>query len=525
MTTRPNNAVLQHLRRAILLDGGAGLTDGQLLGYFLDQRDEAAFAALVRRHGPMVLSVCRRIAGNVHDADDAFQATFLVLVRKAASVQPREFVANWLYGVACNTARKARALATRRQAREKQVTAMPEPETRERPLVDLDLQILLDQELSRLPDKYRAPLVLCDLEGKSRKEAARQLGWLDGTLSGRLARARQLLAKRLTRRGFAVSAGMLAVVLAQLAAPASVPAALLMSTFKAASVFTVAQTAGMVSTPALTLAEGVLKSMLFAKLKAVGIAFMLVAVVGVGLGFSSGSRLSGQDKQPAEVAQKDKAVPSRDKEAPQKDRRDGKAEDRPDDGKLKAEQLAEQLAAALRNKESEIRNLTLESEFKAAVIQRQSQQLEAKEAEIQKLKKEIAELKKALAVEAWSRVDAASSVEALNREIVAAQADKDLKTADFYLRSGHPETAAFYFELVVRRYPGTSYAKQAAKQRDELFEKFEKEHSNTADNATQIEQLKKANEELKQQYEKTRREADALKMQMEQLRKLLEPKP
>ena len=109
MATHRDNAVLPHLRRAILLDGGTGLTDSQLLGCFIDQRDEAAFAALVRRHGPMVLSVCRRVVGNVHDADDAFQATFLVLVRKASSVRPRELVANWLYGVAYHTALKARA--------------------------------------------------------------------------------------------------------------------------------------------------------------------------------------------------------------------------------------------------------------------------------------------------------------------------------------------------------------------------------------------------------------------------------
>ena len=211
MATRQPNAVLQHLRRAVLLDGGTAMTDGQLLGCFIDQRDEAAFAALVRRHGPMVLSVCRRIVRNCHDADDAFQATFLVLVRKASSVKPREMVANWLYGVAYHTALKARARATRRQAREKQVTAMPEPEKVVQPELDFDLQTLLDQELSRLPDKYRLPIVLCDLEGKSRKEAARQLGWLDGTLSGRLARGRQMLAKQLTQHGFAVSAGVIAV--------------------------------------------------------------------------------------------------------------------------------------------------------------------------------------------------------------------------------------------------------------------------------------------------------------------------
>ena len=308
MATRQGNAVLQHLRRAILLDGGVGLTDGQLLGCFIDQRDDAAFAALVRRHGPMVLSVCRRMVGNLHDADDAFQATFLVLIRKASSIKPRELVGNWLYGVAYHTALKARALASRRQAREKQVTAMPEPETVVPENANLDLQLLLDQELSRMPDKYRVPIVLCDLEGKSRKEAARQLGWLDGTLSGRLAQARQMLAKRLTARGFAVSAGVVAVVLSQTAAPAAVPASLLMSTVKAANVCAAGSAAGVVSAHAATLAEGVLKTMLFAKLKAVGIVFLLVAVVGIGLGFSFHlTSIAAQDQsQPPVVKEQEK---------------------------------------------------------------------------------------------------------------------------------------------------------------------------------------------------------------------------
>ena len=399
MATRRDNAVLQHLRRAILLDGGTGLTDSQLLGCFIDQRDEAAFAALVRRHGPMVLSVCRRIVGNVHDADDAFQATFLVLVRKASSVQPRELVANWLYGVAYHTALKARALAARRQAREKQVTAMPEPEALERQNVNLDLQMLLDQELSRLPDKYRVPIVLCDLEGKSRKEAAQQLGWLDGTLSGRLARARQLLAKRLTQRGFAVSAGVVAVVLSQTAAPASVPASLLMSTVKAASIFAAGQAAGVVSTHAVILAEGVLKTMLFAKLKAVAVVCLLVGVVGLGLGFSTAGRSTAQDKTPPEVAQKEAPGASRGKEA----RRDDKVDEKVADEKLKAESL-EQLAQFQAKYEALLRELEItrkvvdELRTRLAVMRKtENDQLTVKEDEIRKLKDEILILRDKLA--------------------------------------------------------------------------------------------------------------------------------
>ena len=198
MATNQMSDVLQHLRRDGAAAGGAGLTDGQLLEELISRRDEAALAALVRRHGPMVWGVCRRVLRNHHDAEDAFQATFLVLVRKAASITPREMVANWLYGVAHQTALKARATAAEEGLRERQVTEMPEPAVTEQDLWN-DLQPLLDQELSRLPDKYRVAIVLCDLEGKTRKEAARQLGVPEGTLAARLAQGRGLLAKRLAQ--------------------------------------------------------------------------------------------------------------------------------------------------------------------------------------------------------------------------------------------------------------------------------------------------------------------------------------
>jgi RNA polymerase sigma-70 factor (ECF subfamily) len=154
--------VIRHLRKAVLLPAGGSLTDGQLLESFLGAGGEAAFEALVRRHGPMVLGVCRRILGNAADADDAFQATFLVLLRKASIIRPRDLVGNWLYGVAYRTALRARAMAARRRAKEKEVRAMAKPEAR----VDDGLEEairLLDQELNRLPEKYRLPVVLCEL--------------------------------------------------------------------------------------------------------------------------------------------------------------------------------------------------------------------------------------------------------------------------------------------------------------------------------------------------------------------------
>ncbi len=158
--------------------------------------------------------VCRRILRNRHDAEDAFQATFLVLVRRASCVQPRSIAANWLYGVACQTARKARATAAKRATRETQEAEKPEPEAKRRDLAG-DLPPLLDEELARLPDKYRSPVVLCDLEGKTRKEAAAQLGLPEGTAASRLARGRAMLARRLARLDLAISAASLGAALSQ----------------------------------------------------------------------------------------------------------------------------------------------------------------------------------------------------------------------------------------------------------------------------------------------------------------------
>jgi RNA polymerase sigma factor (sigma-70 family) len=281
MATNQLRRVLQALRGAALPHEEAALADGQLLERYLRGREEAAFAALVQRHGPMVWGVCRRLLRSHHDAEDAFQATFLVLVRKAASVVPRDLVGNWLYGVAHQTALKARATAAKRGTREKQVTAMPEPGLNQPAPWD-DLQPLLDQELSRLPAKYRAVIVLCDLQGKTRKEAARHFRLPEGTVATRLATARTMLAKRLGRLGLAFSGASLAALLAQQGASAGVPVAVVSSTIKAASHFAAGQGAapGVLSVKAVALAEGVLKTMLLTKLKMATAVLLAVAVLG-----------------------------------------------------------------------------------------------------------------------------------------------------------------------------------------------------------------------------------------------------
>jgi RNA polymerase sigma factor (sigma-70 family) len=277
MPTRPTTRVIEHLRRAVLLRDGAGPRDGELLGRFIDRRDEAAFAALVKRHGPMVWGVCRRLLGH-HDAEDAFQATFLVLVKKVASVVPSAMVGNWLYGVAHQTALHARRTAARRRGRERQVAEMPEPAVIGQDLW-CDLRPLLDGALSRLPDRYRVVIVLCDLEGKTRREAARQLGVPEGTVAGRLARARVMLAKRLARHGLAPSGGMLAAALSREVASASVPVSVASATIRAACRFAAGQAVGgLVPATAATLTVGVLKAMSMARFKTT---FLLMAVAGV----------------------------------------------------------------------------------------------------------------------------------------------------------------------------------------------------------------------------------------------------
>jgi RNA polymerase sigma factor (sigma-70 family) len=272
------NGLIQALRRAALRRDGSGLTDADLLEAFVGRGEQAAFEALLRRHGPMVWGVCRRTLRNEADAEDAFQATFLVLVRKAASITPRALVGNWLYGVAHNTALKAKAMNGKRCAKERQAAQRPRAEAAAEDR--RQAQAALDEELSRLPDKYRAPVVLCHLEGHSRKEAARALGVPEGTVAGRLARARAMLAGRLARRGVALSAGALAVFLSEEAA-AGVPAPLVGATAKAASLIAAggAATAEVASAPVAALTEGVIRTMFLTKVKAVTALLLAAALL------------------------------------------------------------------------------------------------------------------------------------------------------------------------------------------------------------------------------------------------------
>jgi RNA polymerase sigma factor (sigma-70 family) len=268
--------------------GAAGqIGDAELLERFIAGRDqdaEAAFSALVERHGVMVLGVCRRVLGNRDGAEDAFQATFLVLARKAAAIARREELACWLHGVARHAALDARARANRQKAREKRLGAMLPVEPPDQALA-CELHAVLDEELARLPERHRAVILVCELEGLSRRQAAARLGISEGTLSSRLSRAKLRLRDRLTRRGFALSAAALTSVLTQDARAVVLPPVLVDSTIRiAALVAAGSSVAGVVSTSVANLTEGVLKAMLLAKLKFGFLGLVAVAAVSTGVG-------------------------------------------------------------------------------------------------------------------------------------------------------------------------------------------------------------------------------------------------
>ena len=249
------------------------LSDGQLVQRFLTARDgadQAAFTALVERHGPMVLGVCREVLGNSHDAEDAFQATFLVLARKAGSVRKADSLASWLHGVARRVAIRAKAQAARRRAYERRSAAMKAAEL-ERQGGSPEGWPELHEAIARLPERYREPVVLCYLEGLTTEEAALRIGCPHGTILSRLSRARERLRGQLERRGLTSSTALLTTGLTPRAMEA-LPARLLDTTVRAAFGFAGRQSseAGLASASATTLAKGVLHTMTISKLKILG---------------------------------------------------------------------------------------------------------------------------------------------------------------------------------------------------------------------------------------------------------------
>jgi RNA polymerase sigma factor (sigma-70 family) len=252
----------------------AGISDGQLLERFRAEQGnagQAAFEEVVRRHGPMVLGVCHRILADRQAAEDAFQATFLVLALKAHSVRKRESLGPWLHGVAARVAHRARVLERRRRETELPAESLALTRTDGRDSEQAEVRSILDEELERLPEKYRRPVVLCYLEGQTQEEAARVLGWTKGTVSGRLARAKDLLRGRLARRGLASTAAFVGAYLAPESASAGVPSSLLLPTVRAAMAASLAgagMEAGLGSGQAAALARGFIGAMHLGRIKA-----------------------------------------------------------------------------------------------------------------------------------------------------------------------------------------------------------------------------------------------------------------
>jgi RNA polymerase sigma factor (sigma-70 family) len=272
MSHRIFSGAFQQLRR-LLAPQPTAADDGDLLRRFHEAGDLEAFAAIVQRYGPLVLGVCRRVLGDAHRAEDAFQATFLILARKVGGVYRGRPLAGWLYTVAHRAALRARM----GEARRRRVEERAVPRNPDEPNADwADVAPLLDGELGRLPEKYRLPIVLCYLHGATHEQAAQQLGWPVGTVRGRLARARDLLRIRLGRRGLALSAGALSAVLAENAVAGPVPAALVGAALNAVI------DAG-TAPAAAAIAEGVLHMMVIQQIKWAAVGFLAVAVLTGGI--------------------------------------------------------------------------------------------------------------------------------------------------------------------------------------------------------------------------------------------------
>ena len=397
--------ILHHVRQLVRPEQGAGLGDGELLHRWVTRRDEAAFEVLLWRHGSMVLGVCGRVLRDAHEAEDALQATFLALARKASSIGRREAVAGWLYRVAYRVALEARSRAARRPVLNGEYLASVAVE----PGDDLswrDLRPILDEEVNRLPMKYRVPFILHHLEGRTNEDVARELGCPVGTVLSRVARAREQLRSRLLRRGVFLSAGALAASLAASARSATVLPGLIGALVQAAAIVATGAMppANLVSANAVTLAEGVIKGMAITKLKVVVLLVLALSLLGtssavlahrfvIGPAAVSASRenqqatvqdLGEKAKQPG-LAQPKKAAEVRPGEA-----RPGEVDPAIADEARRAEEHARQLREARERLEvAQEKLVVMEEKFTVMLVERR-QELTREEERLRALEREQA---------------------------------------------------------------------------------------------------------------------------------------
>lgn len=315
--------VLDYFQRTIGFDGPGAGTDSELLSRFVSKRDETAFTVLVRRHGPMILGVCRRLMRHAQDSEDVFQATFLTLVRKAGSIGKREALASWLHKVAFRIAGHARCRPPTRSLENDIAEERPCTDSE---LMSSELRAGLDEEIARLPEKYRRPILLCYFEGKTHEEAGHVLGWPTGTVAGRLSRAKDILRRRLTNRGCTLSSSALAAIVAEKALAAPVSAELVRATVRSALAYASGKTAVTLSGAAVALTEGVLRMMWLTKIKmaAAGILALVVAATGVGLAVRNVWAMEGPEAPLA--APNNRPKPNQQQEAPAAAQGDAAAE-------------------------------------------------------------------------------------------------------------------------------------------------------------------------------------------------------
>jgi RNA polymerase sigma factor (sigma-70 family) len=301
MPNSSDHPLLAFLRRLAVPGDHRAMADGELLQRFSGQGEEWAFAALMHRHGPMVLGVCQGLLLGAQDAEDAFQATFLVLARKARAIGKPASVASWLHGVAYRLAMRVRADLARRRACEGKVMTLPSNEPPD-DVMWRDLRPVLHEELGRLPERFRLPFVLCYLEGKTNEEAADLLGWPKGTVLSRLSRGRQRLRARLTRRGLAPAGGVVAALLAVDTARAAVPASLARKTFRAALLFA-ADPTGAIAAPASSYAVAMLRTPFLERHRVTAILLLVTSLVAVSAGASMSGQVDCEQARPAASGQ------------------------------------------------------------------------------------------------------------------------------------------------------------------------------------------------------------------------------
>jgi len=310
MAQPPVHRLLSHIRGLIPKPHDVPAADGTLLRQFVEQHDEAAFAEIMDWHGGLVWGVCYRVLGHAADAEDAFQATFMVLARKAAAIVKKESLPSWLHGVAYRVACKLRRMDMARRQREDQAPLREGSNDLEE-LTWREVRQVLDEELARLPEKYRLPLLLCYLEGKTQDEAARQLGWGVGVFRGWLDRGRDRLRERLLRRGIGLPAALAGVLAAQSVAEAAVPPALRSAALKAALAFAsrAAAPAELVVSNAWKLAEGTLHTMMLAKGKALALVVLVLLVLAGGAGLAAKQAVAVTEPEAPQAAGREAPPP------------------------------------------------------------------------------------------------------------------------------------------------------------------------------------------------------------------------